>query len=147
MNAQPLPHELTAAAAQEAIVAEFASLPDWGERYQYLIDLGRRLPPFPDDAKTEENRLRGCQSQVWIVAEAHNGRVVFRATSDSAIVSGLIALILRIYSDRSPEEILATEPVFVDRLGLKAHLSLTRANGLAAMLQKVRELAARHAGR
>lgn len=146
MNARPLPREHTAAEAQEAIVAEFASLPDWGERYQYLIDLGRRLPPFPENAKTEENRLRGCQSQTWIVAEAQNGRLIFHATSDSAIVSGLIALILRIYSGRSPEEILATEPVFVERLGLKAHLSLTRANGLAAMLQKIRELAARHAG-
>jgi cysteine desulfuration protein SufE len=147
LNAATLPREPTAAEAQEAIVAEFASLPDWGERYQYLIDLGRRLPPFPEAWKTDENRLRGCQSQVWIVAEREDGRLVFHATSDSAIVSGLIALVLRVYSGRRPEEILATDPAFVERLGLKSHLSLTRANGLAAMLQRIRELAALHGGR
>ncbi|GIX33688.1 MAG: hypothetical protein KatS3mg125_1644 [Lysobacterales bacterium] len=141
------PAEDTAAKAQEAIIAEFESLPDWGERYQYLIDLGRRLPPFPEDWKTEENRLRGCQSQVWIVCEPAQGRLFFRAASDSAIVSGLIALVLRVYSGRSAEEILATEPSFVERIGLKSHLSLTRANGLAALLQRIRELAAAALGR
>lgn len=144
MNAAPWPREPTAAEAQEAIVAEFASLPDWGERYQYLIDLGRRLPPFPENAKTEEHRLRGCQSQVWIIAEPQGDRLVFRAASDSAIVSGLIALALRVYSDRTPEEILATPPDFVERIGLKEHLSLTRANGLAALLRKIREFAEHH---
>ncbi|MDW8479546.1 MAG: SufE family protein [Xanthomonadales bacterium] len=141
MSAAVLPREPSAREAAEALVEEFAALPDWAERYQYLIELGRTLPPFPEEWKTEANRLHGCQSQVWLLAERRGDRLLFHASSDSAIVSGLIALLLRVYSGRSAEEILATPPDFLDRIGLRAHLSLTRANGLAAMLRRIRELA------
>lgn len=129
--------------AQDELIEAFEFFDSWTDRYQYIIDLGKQLPEFPEDWKTEDNRLRGCQSQVWLVAEREGGRVVFRAVSDSAIVSGLIALVTRVYSRRTPDEILATEPEFIDRIGLAEHLSPTRSNGLRAMLQKIRELAAR----
>jgi len=142
LNDSAFPLEPTAAAAQQAIAEEFAFFGDWSERYQYLIDLGRKTPPFPDASKTEEHRLHGCQSMVWIVAEGDARRLDFRAVSDSAIVSGLIALVLRVYSDRSAAEILATEPTFVQSIGLAKHLSPTRSNGLAAMLAKLKGYAA-----
>jgi cysteine desulfuration protein SufE len=111
------------------------------DRYQYLIDLGRRLPDFPDELRTEENRIRGCQSQVWFVAEKKGDRLEFRAISDAAIVSGLIALLLRLYSGRYPQDILDTPPVFVTALQLESHLSPTRSNGLSSMLQAIRRFA------
>ena len=132
----------SADAAQDAIAEEFGFFGDWSERYQYLIDLGRKLPPFPDAWKTEEHRLHGCQSKVWIVPSGDAGRLDFAAASDSAIVSGLIALLLRVYSGRSAAEILATEPRFVEAIGLAKHLSPTRSNGLAAMLERIRAHAA-----
>ena len=128
--------------AQQAIIDEFSFLGDWMERYQYIIDLGRKLGDFPEQWKTDENRIQGCQSQVWMHAEMRDGRLHIDAISDSAIVSGLIALLLRVYSDRTPEEILATEPKFVEAIGLSQHLSPTRNNGLHAMLQAIRNLAA-----
>ncbi|MCE7032823.1 SufE family protein [Lysobacter sp. GX 14042] len=138
----PFPLEPTARAAQAAIVEEFGFFSDWSERYQYLIDLGRKLPPFPEAWKTEEHRLHGCQSMVWIVPENRDGTLHFHAISDSAIVSGLIHLALRVYSGRSPEEILATEPDYVADIGLARQLSPTRSNGLAAMLGFIRQAAA-----
>ncbi|HZP67178.1 MAG TPA: SufE family protein [Rudaea sp.] len=144
MNARPdFAHPDTAQAAQDAIVEEFAFFADWTERYQYLIDLGRKLPPFPEEFKTEANKVQGCQSQVWLVASGDAHRLEFRAVSDSAIVSGLIALLLRVYSGRSAEEILATEPRFVEAIGLAKHLSPTRSNGLAAMFKSIQEHARR----
>ncbi|PZQ09993.1 MAG: Fe-S cluster assembly protein SufE [Rhodanobacter denitrificans] len=134
--------EPTAEAAQQAIAEEFAFFGDWTERYQYLIDLGRKLPAFPDALKTEEHRVQGCQSQVWLVAEGDAGQLRFRAISDSAIVSGLIALLLRVYSARPAAEILATEPRFIESIGLAKHLSPTRSNGLAAMLAMIKRHAA-----
>ena len=133
-----LPTEPTTAEAQDAIRDEFAFFGDWAERYQYLIDLGRKLPPFPDDCRTEEHRLHGCQSMVWIVPSGDARRLDFRAVSDSAIVSGLIYLALRVYSGRSAEEILATEPRYIADIGLAQHLSPTRSNGLAALLAFIR---------
>lgn len=115
---------------------------DWMDRYQYLIDLGRRLPEFPEELQTEENRIRGCQSQVWFVAQEHDGRLDFQAISDAAIVSGLIALLLRLYSGRRPQDILDTPPDFVSALQLESHLSPTRSNGLAAMIKAIRKFAA-----
>ena len=132
------PTEATTADAQDAIRDEFAFFGDWAERYQYLIDLGRKLPPFPDDCRTEEHRLHGCQSMVWIVPSGDARRLDFRAVSDSAIVSGLIYLALRVYSGRSAEEILATEPRYIADIGLAQHLSPTRSNGLAALLAFIR---------
>ena len=127
-----------AAAAQREIADEFAFFDDWTERYQYLIDLGRKLPPFPDALKTDANKVSGCQSQVWLVPSGDANRLDFQAISDSAIVSGLIALLLRVYSGRPASEILATEPTFVESIGLAKHLSPTRSNGLAAMLAAIK---------
>lgn len=129
----------SAEAAQDAIVDEFAFFGDWTERYQYLIDLGRKLPAFPDAWKTDAHKVLGCQSQVWLVPSGDAGRLTFAATSDSSIVTGLIALLLRVYSGRSAEEILATQPRFIEALGLQRHLSATRANGLAAMLATIKQ--------
>jgi len=133
--------EPTAAQAQAAIKEEFAFFSDWAERYQYLIDLGRKLPPFPDAWKTEEHRLLGCQSMVWIVPQGDAQRLEFQAVSDSAIVSGLIFLALRVYSGRPAAEILATEPDYIADIGLAKHLSPTRSNGLAALLAFIRQTA------
>lgn len=132
----------TAAQAQQEIADEFAFFGDWTERYQYLIDLGKQLPPFPDDWKTEDYRVHGCQSMVWLVPSGDAGNMHFDAASDSAIVSGLIALVLRVYSDRPAAEIVATEPTFIQEIGLAKHLSPTRSNGLAAMLVKLKAYAA-----
>lgn len=129
------------AAAQEELVEEFQFFDNWMDRYQYLIDLGRRLPEFPEADRIDENKIRGCQSQVWFVASENDGRLEFRAISDAAIVSGLIAMLLRIYSGRRPQDILDTPPDFVEALQLQAHLSPTRSNGLASMLHAIRKFA------
>ncbi len=139
MSDTAFPLESTPAEAQAAIAEEFAFFGDWSERYQYLIDLGRKLPPFPEDWKTEEHRLLGCQSKVWIVPSGNADRLDFAATSDSAIVSGLVFLALRVYSGRSAAEILATEPDYIANIGLAKHLSPTRSNGLASLLAFIRE--------
>ncbi len=128
--------------AQDEVVEEFAFFDDWMDRYQYLIDMGRKLPEFPEDDRIDANKIRGCQSQVWFVAEQEDGRLNFRAISDAAIVSGLIALLLRIYSGRKPQDILDTPPDFVAALDLEQHLSPTRSNGLSSMLQAIRNFAA-----
>ncbi len=143
MTDTPFPLEPTAAEAQAAIVEEFGFFADWTERYQYLIDLGRKLPPFPEEWKTEERRLLGCQSMVWIVPEGDATQLRFRAVSDSAIVSGLIFLALRVYSHRAAGEILATEPDYIAAIGLSKHLSPTRSNGLAALLAFIKDTAKR----
>ncbi len=132
----------SAADAQREIAEEFAFFGDWTERYQYLIDLGKQLPPFPDDWKTEEHRVHGCQSMVWLVPSGEATNMHFDAISDSAIVSGLIALVLRVYSDRPAQEIVDTQPEFIGTIGLAKHLSPTRSNGLAAMLTQLKQYAA-----
>jgi cysteine desulfuration protein SufE len=143
MDASTFPLEPSATDAQGAIRDEFAFFGDWAERYQYLIDLGRKLPPFPEMWKTEENRLHGCQSMVWIVAAGDADRLDFQAISDSAIVSGLVYLALRVYSGRSAKEILATDPDYIADIGLAKHLSPTRSNGLMALLGFIRDQAQR----
>ena len=135
------PTESSAALAQAAIADEFGYFSDWSERYQYLIDLGRKLPVFPDPLKTEANRVLGCQSMVWIVASGDASRLEFDAISDSSIVSGLIYLALRVYSGRSAQEILATPPDYIQAIGLAKHLSASRSNGLAALLGRIQESA------
>jgi cysteine desulfuration protein SufE len=146
VNDATFPLEATAADAQAAIADEFAFFGDWSERYQYLIDLGRKLPDFPETWKTEEHRLHGCQSMVWIVPSGDASRLDFAAVSDSAIVSGLVYLALRVYSGRPAAEILATQPGYIAAIGLAKHLSPTRSNGLAALLafihDRAREVAA-----
>jgi cysteine desulfuration protein SufE len=136
VNAQPATD-----AAQSAIADEFALFGDWTERYQYLIDLGRKLAPLSEAQKDEHHKVSGCQSQVWIVPHGDARALTFDANSDSSIVAGLIALLLRVYSGRSAAEILATEPRFVEEIGLKGHLSPTRSNGLAAMLARIKAIA------
>ncbi|MEO6799301.1 MAG: SufE family protein, partial [Rhodanobacter sp.] len=120
----------------------FALFGDWSERYQYLIDLGKQLPPFPETCKTESYRVHGCQSMVWLVPSGDADKMHFEATSDSIIVSGLLALLLRVYSDRPAREIVATEPQFISAIGLAKHLSPTRSNGLAATLSTLKGYAA-----
>jgi cysteine desulfuration protein SufE len=137
------PTEATAAEAQKTIAEEFAFFDDWSERYQYLIDLGKRLPPLPEEWRTEANRLQGCQSKVWIVPEGDAGKLDFHAISDSTIVSGLIYLALRVYSGRSATEILATRPDYIANIGLAKHLSPTRSNGLAALLGFIQDTASK----
>ncbi len=128
--------------AQQEVIEEFRFFDDWMDRYQYLIDLGRRLPEFPDEYRTDSNKIRGCQSQVWFVADSRNGKLNFQAISDAAIVSGLIAVLLRIYSDKHPRDILDTPPDFISALNLENHLSATRSTGLHAMLKAIHNFAA-----
>ncbi len=129
-------------AAQQEVIEEFALFDDWMDRYQYIIDMGRRLPEFPDELRIDDNLIRGCQSQVWFVAEQRDGRLYFQAISDAAIVSGLIAILLRLYSGRAPQDILDSPPDFVEALQLQSHLSPTRSNGLGSMLEAIRRFAA-----
>jgi cysteine desulfuration protein SufE len=136
------PEEPTAAAAIAAIGDELGMFDDWMDRYQFIIELGRKLPPFPDAWQDDAHRVPGCQSKVWMEAVRRDGRLYLGGMSDAAIVSGLIALVLRVYSGRPPAEIVATDPVFLKDLGLLEALSTNRGNGIAAMARKIRELAA-----
>ncbi len=133
------PVELSAAAAIAAIGDDLALFDDWMDRYQQIIDWGRQLPPFPDAWADDAHRVPGCQSRVWMEAQQRDGRWYFAGTSDAAIVSGLVALLLRVYSGRSTAEIAATEPSFLQDLGLIQALSTNRGNGIAAMARKIRE--------
>ena len=127
---------------QQEIIDEFEFYDSWMDKYQYLIDLGKDLEPLEEAEKNEMNLVRGCQSQVWMIVSGHSDNVEVRANSDAAIVSGLIALVVRLYSNASAEEIVKTEPEFVEAIGLSQHLSPTRANGLASMLQRLKADAA-----
>lgn len=138
---QPL--EPSIEAAQAEIVDEFAFFSDWSERYQYLIDIGKRLPRIPDAWMVEELRVTGCQSRVWLVAEGDASNIVFAANSDSAIVSGLIYLALRVFSGRSAADILAADVDYIQKIGLAKHLSPTRSNGLASALALIKQYAQR----
>ena len=137
------PPEASTAQAQQAIAEEFAFFGDWSERYQYLIDLGRRLPAMPEALKSEANRVQGCQSKVWIVSKGDASRLEFDAASDSSIVAGLVYLALRVYTGRSAAEILAAQPDYIERIGLSRHLSPTRSNGLSSVLAFIRATAQR----
>ncbi len=129
------------AEAQQEVIEEFQFFEDWMDRYQYIIDMGKRLPALPEEFLVDDNRIRGCQSQVWIVPSVEGDRVNFQAISDAAIVSGLIAILLRIYSGRRPQDILDTPPDFIQQLGLEEHLSPTRSNGLGSMLNAIHRFA------
>ena len=127
--------------AQQELVEEFEMFDNWMDRYQYIIDMGKQLPDFPEERRAEEYKIQGCQSNVWMCHEQAGDKLVFKATSDAAIVSGLIAVLLRIYSERTAEEINQTEPHFLKDLGLDKHLSPTRSNGLHAMLERIYQVA------
>ena len=137
-----IPEEPTAAAAITAIGEDLDVFDDWMERYQFIIEMGRKLPPFPEQWADDAHRVPGCQSRVWMEATIRDGRMFFAGASDAAIVSGLVALLLRVYSGRPVDEILATDPVFLKDLGLLEALSTNRGNGIASMARKVREAAA-----
>lgn len=130
------PEQPTAADAIAGIEDDFSVLDDWEDRYRYIIDLGRKLPPFPDDWADDAHRVPGCQSKVWMESALRDGRMYLAGASDAAIVSGLVALLLRVYSGRPPSEIAATDPVFLKELGLLEALSTNRGNGIAAMAPK-----------
>ena len=136
------PDEKTAAAAIAAIGEELEFFDDWMDRYQFIIELGRKLPPFPEEWANDAHRVPGCQSRVWMEAVLRDEKLYLAGVSDAAIVSGLIALLLRVYSGRPPAEITATDPGFLKDLGLLEALSTNRGNGIAAMARKIREVAA-----
>lgn len=123
---------------QQEVVEEFADITDWMDKYQMLIDLGNEMPPLDEKYKTESNLIDGCQSRVWIQADYVDGRLLFSAESDALIVKGLIALLLRVFSGHTPQEILDAELYFIDEIGLREHLSPTRSNGLLAMVKQIR---------
>lgn len=123
---------------QEEIVEEFSAFDDWMDKYQMLIDMGNDQPPLDESDKTEQNLIDGCQSRVWLVADYDGGRVHFRAESDALIVKGIVTLLIRVLSDATPEEILGADLYFIDRIGLRDHLSPTRSNGLLAMVKQMR---------
>jgi len=127
--------------AQDEIISDFSLFDNWLDRYQYLIDLGKKLEPLDDTEKTDDILLHGCQSRVWLIIEGSADEVKIRANSDAAIVSGLIALLIRVYSGASAQQILKTQPEFIAAIGLQQHLSATRANGLHAMLQAINKAA------
>lgn len=135
----PEPH---AAAAIAEIGEELEVFDDWMDRYEFIIDLGRKLPPFPEAWADDEHRVPGCQSRVWLAHDLRGGRLFFAGASDAAIVSGLVAMLLRVYSGRTPAEIVATEPTFLKDLGLIEALSTNRGNGVAAMARRIRDTAA-----
>ncbi len=122
----------------QEIVAEFNALSDWESKYKRIIQIGKSLPDMPEELKTEDNKVRGCQSQVWVSAKLENGKIYFQADSDAAIVKGLIALLVSVYSELSPQEILAQSPDFIQELGLNANLSQARANGLVSMVKQIK---------
>jgi cysteine desulfuration protein SufE len=136
------PPEPTAAAAVAAIAEELGLFDDWMDRYQFIIDLGRKLPAFPAAWMDDAHRVPGCQSKVWMEASPQGGRLFLAGASDAAIVAGLVALLLRVYSGRPPAEILAMDPVFLKDLGLLEALSTNRGNGIASMARAIRERAA-----
>lgn len=123
---------------QDEIIAEFNDFDDWLDRYQLLIDLGGEQEPLPEEYKTDNNLIEGCQSRVWLQADYVDGKVLFRAESDAMIVKGIVSLLIKVYSGHTPDEILGCEPYFVEAIGLKEHLSPTRSNGLVAMIKQMR---------
>jgi len=123
---------------QDEIVDEFSMFDEWDERYQYVIDLGKSLPLIDTEYKTENNIIKGCQSKVWLHAEQRDGNVVFTADSDAILTKGLIAIMIRVFSNQKPEAILEANTDFVDEIGLKEHLSATRANGLVSMIKQIK---------
>ena len=123
---------------QDEIIAEFSDFDDWMDRYQMLIDMGGDQPPLEEQYKTEQNLIDGCQSRVWLQADLVDGKLQFRAESDALIVKGIVALLVRVLSDHTPQEILDADLYFIDRIGLREHLSPTRSNGLGAMLKQMK---------
>jgi len=123
---------------QEEIIDEFNLFDDWMERYEYLIELGKSLPIIDQQYKLDENIIKGCQSKVWLYSEMNNTKINFTADSDAILTKGLVALLLRVFSNQTPEDILMADMLFIDQIGLKEHLSPTRANGLVSMIKQIK---------
>lgn len=123
---------------ENEIVEEFSFFPDWQDKYEYIIELGKKLKDFPEDKRNDDHKVKGCQSSVWLTAAKDNGHVVFKADSDSTIVKGLSALLLRTLSGQTPDDIVNAKLEFIEKIGLKQHLAQTRANGLAAMVKQIK---------
>ncbi|WP_367772664.1 SufE family protein [Flavobacterium sp. WC2421] len=123
---------------QEEIVDEFSMFDDWMQRYEYIIDLGKNLPLIKDEFKTENNLIKGCQSKVWLQGQQNDDKVVFTADSDAILTKGIIAILIRVFSNQTPADIIAADMGFIDEIGLKEHLSPTRANGLVSMIKNIK---------
>ena len=134
--------KMTVNETQDEIIEEFDGLTDWMDRYAYIIELGNTLPEYPEAEKTPQNLIEGCQSRVWISAQHDtDDRIKFEADSDALIVKGIVALLMRVFNERTPDEILNTDLYFIDKIGLKEHLSPTRSNGLVAMVKQIHNYA------
>ena len=129
---------MTIEAIQNEIVDEFSMFDDWEDRYQYMIDLGKTLPLIEDKYKTDDNIIKGCQSKVWVHAEMQDDNLVFTADSDAILTKGIIAILLRVFSNQHPKDIIDAKTEFIDEIGLKEHLSPTRANGLVSMIKQIK---------
>lgn len=129
---------MTIKEVQEEIIDEFSMFEDWMQRYEYIIELGKTLPLIEEQYKTEDNIIKGCQSKVWLHADQNNGNIAFTADSDAILTKGIIAILIRVFSEKTPEEILNSNTEFIDRIGLKEHLSPTRANGLVSMIKQIK---------
>lgn len=128
--------------AENEVIDEFSMFDEWLDKYEYLIELGKSLKPYPEDKKTDDRLVKGCQSRVWVDFNLKDGRLYFNADSDAIITKGIISLLIKIYSGRTSQEILSSDFSVVEKIGLKENLSPTRANGLVSMIQKIREIAA-----
>ena len=126
---------------QDEIIEEFSSFDDWMDRYSLLIDYGNGLEPFPEEDKCDQNLIDGCQSRVWFTAHMQDGNIIYKGDSDAILVKGIVALLIRVLSEHTPEEIINTKLYFIDEISLREHLSPTRSNGLNAMLRKMIEYA------
>ena len=133
---------MTLLETENEIISEFSMFDDWLDKYEYIIDLGKSLDSFPESSKTDEKLIKGCQSRVWLDWKTEDGKLYFQADSDAIITRGIISLLIRIYSGRTPEEILASDFSVVEKIGLKQNLSPTRANGLLSMIDTIRPAAA-----
>ena len=123
---------------QQEFIEEFSMFDDWMDRYQYIIDLGKSLPIIESKFKLDENLIKGCQSKVWLYSKMNDSKINFTADSDAILTKGLVALLLRVFTNQTPKDILAADTVFIDKIGLKEHLSPTRANGLVSMLKQIK---------
>ena len=128
---------MTIQETQDEIVKDFEQYTDWEDKYRHIIDLGRKLSPIDELSRTDKNKLAGCQSQIWINAKLENGKIIFEADSDAAIVKGLVALVIGVYSNHTPDEILSSPPEFLKKIGIDNHLSPTRKNGLGSMMKQI----------
>ncbi|XVJ64933.1 MAG: SufE family protein [Lacibacter sp.] len=126
------------ASIEEEIVDEFSLFDSWDEKYEYIIDMGKKLKPLDDVYKKDENKIKGCQSTVWMVSELKDGKVIYKAESDAVIVKGLVSMLIRVLSGHTPKEIIDAKLEFIDKIGMKQHLAQTRSNGLLAMVKQMK---------